>query len=161
MIAPRDPSPRGGFARRAHLDNLRAILRDRIRRSSHVGVGCQWGFVLTGEMGGGRSAADYGSLYVITLDDAVAVTPALVEATKGTPLYLLGCMRATMDMPEICWEMSWAEHSPLPAVAVRAVLGCTLSTLGGGHIEMTIEADQACRTPLVFLTSEPIPGWPR
>lgn len=158
---PWDPSPLRGFSRRTDLDQLRAVLRDRIRRSEYVGVGCQWGFVLCGEPGEGRDPKSYGTVFAITPTDAIQLTPALVRASSSTTLYMLGCLGAAMYVPEICREMGWAEHSPLPAVAVRAVLSCALPMLSGGHMEATIENDQAARTPIVFLTTEPIQGWPR
>lgn len=158
---PRDPSPRSGRRPIADAERLRAILRDRLARSRYAGVDCAWGFVLTGVEGSSGAAGSYGYVAAVTPTDAIALTPTLVRATTGRTLYMLGCMRSSLTVPDTCVEMDWQDHTWLPAVALRATLGCARGMLGGGHLEATVEYDQAARTPLTFLTIDPIPGWPR
>src|SRR5690606_8049288 len=101
---PRDPSPLRGRRPIADAEKLRAILRDRLARSRYASVDCALGFVLTVIEDSSGAAGSYGYVAAVTPTDAIALTPALVRATKGRTLYMLGCMRSSLTVPDTCVE---------------------------------------------------------
>jgi hypothetical protein len=155
--SPWDPSPQDGAP--IDMSMVRATLLDRIRRTLHSGLPAVWGFAVSGEI---RTfgARETGWLVIVTPTDSLPLTGAMVEATQGRAMFLLGCARVSLGVPAVCDRRWYHAHEPIPGVEIRADIRCTWPRVGGGRIEATVEYWQAANSPLVILTDEPIPGWP-